>query len=132
MNHAADGDRVGEQLRRLPELPLAVDGVEFACVEKGVPVREIDLLLLHLRTRILEFFKEAPGAQIMVICIDFAQDIANLDVGFKVIGPVLLAAGHGNAAVGTFEFDMSRSKTTSLWFSRLWIIWSNGSTGLTV
>lgn len=92
VDHAADGNRIGKQLCSLSELSLSVDGVEFARVKKSVPVGEINLLLFHLWAGILEFFEEAPGAQIVVIGIDFAEDVADLDVSFKVISPMLFTA----------------------------------------
>jgi hypothetical protein len=44
----------------------------------------------------------------MVVLVDLAQCVANLEMCLVIIGPVLLAAVHRDAAVRALEIDMRR------------------------
>lgn len=89
MEDAADGDRVGEEARCLAEAALVVHGGVLAGVEVGVPVLHVDHEFIILGAGVFEFGKEAAGAEVVVVFIDFAQDVADFDVLFVVVCPMI-------------------------------------------
>ena len=59
---------------------------------------------------VFELREEAAGVEIMVVLVDLAQGVAELEVVLEVGGPVLLAARDGRAAVGAFEVYVGRGE----------------------
>jgi hypothetical protein len=101
-----DGDGIRQQLGSLAHLPVLVQRVKVPGVEIRVPAGHVHQDLLHLRLGELEFLEEPPAPQIVVILVRLSQYVADPQVCFVVIRPVLLAAVHRYATVGTFEIDV--------------------------
>lgn len=111
----------------MTETAFVVDGVELARVQHGVPIRQVDLGLVELRTGIFEFREEAARDQIVVILVDLAQCVANGQVVLVIIGKMLFAAGNGDTAIRTFVTDVCGRKIASL--ADLDIVWAVGLAG---
>lgn len=111
---------------------MAIDCSEFSRVEECIPVGEIDLLLFHLWAGILEFFEESAGAEIMVIGVDLAQNITDLDVRLEIIRPVLFAAIHRNPAIWTLKVDVGGRYPAGLWLSSFRVIRIEGDACLSM
>lgn len=132
MQHAAHRDRVGQQPCNLPHCPLVVDSIELSRVHEGIPVRQVDLRLVHCGRWIFEFGKEAPRDQVVIILVDFPELVANLKMCFVVVGKMLFGARHRNATVGAFITNMGRGERACLsrfqvigggWCARRLVLW---------
>ncbi len=78
MQNTTQGHRIRQQSCHLPHTPVVVDGIELSCVQKGVPIRHVDLCLLDQWTGILELWEQASGDQVMIILVDLPKRIAYL------------------------------------------------------
>ena len=114
MQHATNGDRVCQQSRHLSHGTLIVDGVEFTRVQHGVPICQVDLCLIHGRSRVFEFGEEASRHQVVVILVDLSQLVADLQMCLVVVGEMILGTRDGDAAIGTFISDMCGRKRSCL------------------
>ncbi len=79
----------------------------LSCIEIRVPTRHVDQDLINLRPRVFELWKPPTRPQIMVIFIDLPESIADFEMGFKIICPMLFAAVDRYATVRTLVLDMS-------------------------
>jgi hypothetical protein len=104
----ADSLRVSEHASNLAHGAIVVDSLEFTGVQVRIPVGHVDDKIIILRTGVIELREEATRMQVMVILIDLAKGITDLQVGLEVIHPVALGAVDGNTAVRTLEMRMSR------------------------
>lgn len=80
MQNTANGNGIGQQSRDLTHTPLIIHGGELPTVQQSIPIREIGLGLIHSPGRIFEFGEKPTGHEIVVILVDFPQQIANLEV----------------------------------------------------
>jgi hypothetical protein len=106
VKNAGNSGRVCEQASSLAETALIIDGVELARVQHGIPVGQIDLGLVDLRTRVFELGEEASRDKVVIILIDLTEGIADGQVGFVVVGQMLFTASYGNATVRAFITDV--------------------------
>lgn len=95
--------RVRQQFRRLSHLAIFIQRIKIPRIQIRVPITHIHQNLLNLRLREGKFLEEPPTAQVMVIFVALAQDIAYVEMGLVVVCPVLFAAVDGDSAVGTLE-----------------------------
>ena len=106
MQHTPNRNRIRQQPSHLTHTPLLVHRIKLARIEHGVPIGQIDLSLVQLGTRVLEFREKPPTEEIVVILVDLAEHVADLKMAGVIVREVLGAAGDGDAAVGTFMADM--------------------------
>lgn len=132
MQDTADGLRVGEHASDLAHGAIIVDSRELASVQVSIPVRHVDDEVIILRTGVVEFMEEATGVQIVVILVDLAKRVTDLEVSFEVIHPVAFGAVDRDSAVGAFEMRMGRGACVGSFFSGLGVIWRDRGTGLLV
>lgn len=116
---AGDGHWVRQQLGGLAHLAVVVEGVVVAGVEVRVPAAHVDQDLLHLRLGELELIEDAAAVQIVVVLVALAQHVADLEMGLVVVGPVLLAAVDGDAAVRALEVDVGGRRARRRRLARL-------------
>lgn len=90
MQDTSDGLRVGEHASDLAHGAVRVDSVELARVHVGIPIGHVDDEVIILDARVGEFRKEAAGVQVVVILVDLADGLADLEVSLEVIHPVAL------------------------------------------
>lgn len=106
MQHTPNRNRIRQQPGYLTHTPLLVHSIELARIEHSVPIGQIDLGLVQLGTGVLEFREKPPTEEIVVILVDLAEHVADLEMAGVIVREVLGAAGDGDAAVGTLVADM--------------------------
>jgi len=106
----ADGLGVGEHASHLAHGAIIVDSLEFTGIQISIPVRHVDDEVIILRTGVIELGEEATRMQVMVILIDLAKGIADLEMSLEVIHPVAFGAVDGDSAVRTLKMRMSRGR----------------------
>jgi len=111
---ARDRYRVREEASRLSHAAIRVDGLKGSCVEKGVPVGHVDEGILDLGSGIFELGEPPARPKIVVVLVDLAQRVADLEMLFVVRSPVLLAAVYRDAAVGALKVDSLRKAVAVL------------------
>jgi hypothetical protein len=120
MKDAPNGKRIRQQSCCLPQTPVVVDGIEVPRVKEGVPVGHVNEGFLHLWPCILELREKTTRPEVVVVLVDLAQGIANLQVSLIVVGPVFLAAVHRDAAVGALKVDVSWRHWSTMLVVRMW------------
>jgi hypothetical protein len=106
----ADGLRVSEHASNLTHGAIIVNSLEFTGIQISVPIRHVDDKVIILGTGVVELREEATRMQVMVILIDLAKGITDLQVSLEVIHPVALGAVDGNSAVRALEMRVSRGR----------------------
>lgn len=133
MQDTADCLGVGEHAGNLTHGAVVVDSREFTGIEESIPVSHVDNEVIILRTGVIEFREGAAGVQVMVILVDLAQSVANLEVSLEVIHPVFLGAVDWYTAVGALEVRMSRGQVCNIGgFSGFGVVRRDGRAGLLV
>jgi len=124
MNDAPDCDGVCQEPGRLSHASVVVDGFELSSIQESIPIGHINQGLLHLWPSIFELGEETAGSKIVVILIDLAQGVADLEMFLVVAGPVLGTAIHRNATVGALKID------TSWWGAAMRLVVMVGAAGM--
>ena len=79
----------------------------------------------------MKLVKEPARVQIVIVFVDLFQHIAEFEMGFVVIRPMLFTACHRYAAVWTLEFDMSSWHGLRSWgLPGFGVEWRKGRAGL--
>jgi hypothetical protein len=110
VQHATNRDRVCQQSCNLSHGTLIVDCIEFTRVQHGVPICQVDLRLIHSRSRVFKLGEEASRHQVVIILVDLSQLVADLQMCLVVVGKMILGTRDRNAAIGTFIADMCGRK----------------------
>ena len=79
----------------------------------------------------MEFREDAAGVQVVVVFIDLAQRVTDLEVSLEVVHPVTLGAVDWYTAVGTLEVRMGRGQVCIVGgFSGFGVVRRDGCAGL--
>ena len=133
MDDAADCHGIGEKPGSLPQASFVVHGFVLAGVEIGVPGVHVGQTLLHLLRWVFKFGEEAAGVEVMVIFVGLTEGVADFQVAFVVVCPVVFAAVCWDSAVGAFETDMGWGKSRSIVaFSSFRVVRGGGYSGLSM
>ena len=106
VDNTCNGHGVGEKLRSLSHLPVLVQRIEVSSVQVRVPTCHVHENLFDLRLCELEFLKESPTAQIMIVLIRLAQHIADLQMRFVIVRPMFFAAVDRYPTIRALEVDV--------------------------
>lgn len=126
----ADGLRVGKHAGDLAHGTVIVDSLVFTSVQESIPVCHVDDKVVILWTGVVELGEEATGVQIVVIFVDLAECVTDLEVSLKVIHPMALGAVDWDATVGAFEVRMGRGSCVGGLLSGLRVMRRDGGAGL--
>lgn len=79
----------------------------------------------------MEFREDAAGVQVVVVFIDLAQRVTDLEMSLEVVHPVTLGAVDWYTAVGTLEVRMGRGQVCIVGgFSGFGVVRRDGRAGL--
>lgn len=106
MQNTSNGQRVCQQSRCLAHTSFRIDSFELASVQESIPAGQIDQNLIELGARIFKLGEPSPRPQVVVVFIDLPQSIANLEMRFIIIRPVLFTTICSNSTIWTFEVHM--------------------------
>jgi hypothetical protein len=98
-----NGDRVCQQLRRLPHFPVLVQRIKVSCVQVSIPTGHVHQDLLHLWFSKLKLLEEPSTPQIVIVLIRLPQYIADLQMCFIIIRPMFLTAVYWYPTIWTFK-----------------------------
>lgn len=78
VEHRPDGDRVAQHLGHCGELELCVHGVEGPGVQEQVPIGQVDGPVGALVSWEVELWERSAASQVVLIDVDFLQDLVLL------------------------------------------------------
>lgn len=133
MQDTRNGLRVGEHAGDLAHGTVRVDSIKLASVHVGIPIGHVNDKVVILHARVGEFGEEAAGVQVMVILVDLAHGLADLEVSLEVVHPMALRAVDRDTTVGAFEVRVGRRLTGLVGcLSRFRVVRRDGGAGLLV
>ena len=108
MQHARNGLRIRKHAGNLTHGAIRIDRLKLAGIHISIPIGHVDDKVIILHTGVRELGEETARVQIMIILIDLANRITNLEVGLEIVHPVTFRAVDRHTTVRAFEMRVRR------------------------